>query len=209
MAPAETRQRENPVIILASGSMARQDLLRRAGVEFMVVVSDIDEDSLKEAANRAGTTRPDQLAAELAAAKAVSVSELQPRAIVIGADQILAQGTRCYSKPADTETARAQLTSLRSASHHLYSAVCCAQNGAVTWHYLAQAQLHMRSFSDAFLEQYLKTRGDDLFTSVGAYKIEGPGIQLFDRIDGDFFSILGLPLLPLLDYLRKSGVIDD
>ncbi|MBI1210291.1 MAG: septum formation protein Maf [Alphaproteobacteria bacterium] len=193
-------------VILASGSSTRQAMLRNAGVDFAVDVASIDEASVLESLE-AEHAKPREAADMLAEMKAVKVSTRHQDALVIGADQILSLGTKFFSKPRDLAAARAQLQALRGHTHQLTSAVVVARNGSAIWREVREAKLTMRPFSNAFLDEYLADVGDAALTSVGAYQIEGRGAQLFSRIDGDHFTILGLPLLPLLDMLRAQGVL--
>ncbi len=191
-------------VILASSSRLRADLLRDAGLTFVVTPSDVNESALKGTFTEETT---EVLAQHLAQAKACAVSQSQADAWVIGADQILDCGHQRFDKPADLGSARRQLLSLRGKTHRLVSAVTCARNGQIVWQFTGIAELTMRLFSPAFLDTYIARHGEDLLTSVGAYKLESDGIQLFERIDGDYFTILGLPLLPLLSFFRSQGVI--
>lgn len=193
-------------VILASGSATRQRLLRAAGVSFEVDVANIDESSVLEslAAEKAPARDIADVLAEL---KALKVSSRRPEATVIGADQVLSLGGELFQKPGSMEAARAQLKRLRGATHVLSSAVCAARGGSIVWRFVGEARLTMRDFSDAFLEQYLAEAPADILGSVGAYHVEERGIQLFSRIDGDTFTILGLPLVPLLDFLRTHGML--
>jgi septum formation protein len=193
-------------LILASTSATRQRLLREAGLGFDSRAPGVDEDAVKASlkSEQAGAA---QIAETLAELKALRVSARRPEALVIGADQVLDCNGVLFDKPPDLAHARAQLQALRGKPHILATTVCVAQNGARLWHHNAQARLVMRPFSDAFLDDYLKAAGADVLGSVGVYRLEGLGAQLFSRIDGDFFTILGLPLLPLLDFLRGRGVL--
>ncbi|MFZ5673375.1 MAG: Maf family nucleotide pyrophosphatase [Pseudomonadota bacterium] len=191
-------------LILASTSRIRGELLARAGITFEAIAPAVNETELKR--QFAGLS-PGDLAQKLAAAKAVSVTNRYPGALVIGADQVLNLEGRAFDKPDSIESARRQLTDLRGRRHVLETALCCAQDGKVVWRHLGQAGLTMREFSEPFLTDYLREVGLDVTTSVGGYKLEGRGAQLFDKIDGDYFTILGLPLLPLLDFLRCRGVL--
>lgn len=191
-------------LILASTSRIRGELLAKAGITFEAVKPEVDETELKR---RSPELSPGDLAQNLAAAKAVSVTNRYPGALVIGADQVLNLGGRAFDKPDSVETARRQLTDLRGRRHVLETALCCAQDGKIIWQHLGQAGLTMREFSEVFLTDYLHAVGLDVTTSVGGYKLEGLGAQLFDKIEGDYFTILGLPLLPLLDFLRRKGVL--
>lgn len=197
-----------PPIVLASGSSARQHMLRAAGVPFIAEPSKIDETALKDAFLRHTTSAPAQdLAAFLALEKARDVSARQPGALVIGSDQVLALGERLFSKAKDRAGARATLQALRGRTHHLHSAVTLVRDGAEVWSGLSSAALTMRGFSDGFLDDYLDQAGDAVLWSVGAYELEGRGIQLFEAIEGDYFTILGMPLLPLLTALRAEGAL--
>jgi septum formation protein len=191
-------------IILASGSAIRAQLLARAGLSFSIVRPNVDEAELKAQYTESS---PAELAANLAEAKASIVSRNQPDALVIGADQVLSFDGKAHDKPASLADARAQLLRFRGRIHALETAVCCCRAGKPVWSHAIRADLTMRSFSDAFLEAYLESLGDDVMTSVGGYKLEERGIQLFSHIEGDYFGILGLPLLPLLAFLRNEGVI--
>ncbi len=193
-------------VILASASVARAALLRASGVAVAVEPAAIDEARLKREARHAGVSAID-CAATLAAAKACVVSDRVPEALVIGADQILAAGSVWFDKPGDLAEARAQLWALRGRTHRLATAVCVARDGMALWHAASAPELTMRRFSEAFLEAYLAAEGDALFGSVGAYRLEGRGVQLFSRIAGDHFAVLGLPLLELLGFLRECGVL--
>jgi septum formation protein len=190
-------------IILASASEARRGMLASAGVVVRAIPSDIDEGELKQrkVEPRLGS---EKLATQLAEAKAMAVSALHSEALVLGADQILLLEDMHFDKPRSMAGARAQLLKLRGRTHHLVTAVAAAQRGRILWRHCETAKLSMRNFSEAFLEDYLAAMGDELLSTVGAYKIEGCGIQLFDKIEGDYFTILGLPLLPLLSFLRSK-----
>ncbi|MBV8977961.1 MAG: septum formation protein Maf [Alphaproteobacteria bacterium] len=190
------------VLVLASASTARARLLADAGIPFRQVTSDIDEAALK----REGGPAPD-IALGLAAAKAAQVSAGETNALVLGADQVLLYGDRLLSKAQTPAEALEQLRELRGRSHTLISALCLAQRGTVLWKHVEQARLWMRPFSDAILQTYVAGEGSRILASVGCYQLEGPGIQLFERIEGDFFAVLGLPLLPLLAELRRHGVV--
>jgi septum formation protein len=191
-------------VILASTSPTRQLLLTNAGVSFATARPDVDEERLRSANPQ---WRPDEVAPALAEAKALAVSDLRPDALVLGADQTLICDHRLYAKPIDEADARKQLAALRGRAHILHSALCCARNGSVVWRHDARAELTMRDWSPAFLDHYIAKLGKDVLTTVGGYKVEGLGLQLFSRITGDHSVILGLPLLPLLDFLRSEGEI--
>lgn len=192
------------MIVLASTSQTRQQLLNRAGISFVSDAPRVDERAVS-------ASHPDWLPVEmavgLACAKAIEASNRHEHALVIGADQVLAMGSRTFSKPRDQEDCRSQLMELRGKTHCLISGVVAARDGQTLWSHYDEAWLTMRSFSDSFLDTYLHQTGADCVSSVGGYKIEGLGVQLFDRVDGDHFTILGLPLLPLLSFLRRSGEI--
>lgn len=191
-------------IILASTSPIRRRLLENAGVNFIAEKPLVNENELKHHAP--GLAR-EGLAQHLATAKCLSVSKHHPLDLVVAADQVLAFSGKTFDKPASLEEAKAQLGELKGRTHTLISALCCARGGAVLWQYSDRAEMTMRYFSDRFLEDYLAVVGNDATTSVGAYKLEGRGIQLFEQIEGDYFTILGLPLLPLLEFLRSIGEI--
>ncbi|MBC7831920.1 MAG: Maf family protein, partial [Hyphomicrobium sp.] len=184
-------------IVLASGSRARRELLAAAGVPFTVQAADVDEPAIKARMREADPgVDPKKVAAALAAAKAEDVSGKIAGSLIIGADQVLALGDELLSKAPSIDAARSALRRLRGRTHELHSAVAFAEKGKVTWAHVATARLTMRDFSDAFLEDYLTRAGDRVSLSVGAYELEGLGVQLFDKIDGDYFTVLGLPLLP-------------
>ena len=191
-------------LVLASTSRIRGELLTRAGLAFKSVRPAVDENELKKTSK---DLSPGDLALSLAAAKAVSVANRMPDALVIGADQVLNLAGEVFDKPDTPAAARRQLIDLRGRSHILETALCCALGDKVVWQHLGRATLTMRSFSDGFLDDYLRQMGPDVTTSVGGYKLEGLGAQLFEAIEGDYFTILGLPLLPLLDYLRRRGAL--
>lgn len=190
-------------LILASASLARRQVLAGAGLVFEVDPARVDEDGAKAAMRAEGLNLHAQADA-LAALKAVSVSGRRG-GLVIGADQMLAIEGENFDKPRDREEARAQLKRLRGRTHELIAAVAVAREGAVLWRHIETPRLHMRDFSDAFLEHYLDQGGEGLLACVGAYRLEGLGAQLFERVEGDCFSVLGLPLLPLLAFLRQHG----
>ena len=192
------------MIVLASTSTTRQAMLRNAGLSFTAASPHVDEKALV-----AGNPQwlPRETAMNLAEAKAVDVSRRHADAFVIGADQVLTLGNAIYGKPRDRAHCRQQLAELRGHMHVLVSAVVLARNGQTVWRYADEAQLTMRDYSDRFLDSYLDAIGDDCTTSVGGYKIEGRGVQLFRSIAGDHFTILGLPLVPLLERLREAGEI--
>lgn len=199
-------QRDIPRLVLASASASRRAVLDAAGLRFDVHPADIDETALKSVARAA---RADAAAAalRLADAKAARVAATDPDALVIGADQILVCDGAWFDKPADLAAARVQLRTLRGRAHSLATAAVCRRGGAQVWQHVAEPRLVMRRFSDAFLDQYLACEGDQVLGSVGAYRLEGPGAQLFARVEGEHTAILGLPLLPLLAFLREAGVL--
>ncbi len=196
-----------PKLILASRSPARLALLANAGLDVTAEPADFDERAAEAPLVEEGLGA-DDIAAVLAEGKAMTVSEKRPGALIIGADQTLSCEGRRFSKPASMEEAREQLLRLRGRTHVLHSAVACVRDGDTVFRHLDEARLTMRNASPAFIGHYLARVGQTALTSVGAYQIEGPGIQLFARIEGSYFTILGLPLLPLLDFLRGQGVIE-
>jgi septum formation protein len=195
-----------PRLVLASASPFRRRMLEAAGLAFVVVAPDVDEAAVKDALLRSGSTSR-EIAQGLAVAKAEVVSAGLPDALVIGADQVLACGAEMFNKPASVAEAREQLVRLRGKTHELHTAVALAAGGKAVWARLETATLAMRPFSDAFLADYLARLGERVRRTVGAYEIEGPGIQLMDRIEGDMFTVIGLPLLALLFELRARGAI--
>lgn len=193
-------------IILASASHSRRKLLEAAGVTFRTMAAGVDEAAIKRE-HAARATGFDDLAARLAMQKALTVADRCSDSLVIGADQILVFEGEAFDKPDSIESARQQLLRLRSRTHSLETAVACARGHDVLWSYVETAHLAMREFSSDYLEAYLAARGESVTETVGGYKIEGFGIQLFENITGDYFTILGLPLLPLLEFLRSEGAI--
>jgi septum formation protein len=194
-------------LILASGSAHRRALLENAGIAFAVEVATLDERALEAPLQDSGVL-PEDVALVLAEAKAVDVSERHPGALVIGADQTLSLGDRVFHKPADMEEARRTLLALSGRTHRLNSAVVLAQDGVTVWRHVAIAGMTMRALDPGFIGRHLARAGDKILSSVGAYQIEAEGIQLMEKIDGDLFTIIGLPLLPLLAELRARGEID-
>lgn len=195
-----------PQLILASASSSRQTLLAQAGVPFSADPAAIDEQEIKRAL-RAEDATADAVAETLAELKAQKISRRHPEALVLGADQMLEHEGAWLDKPADIAAARAQLLSLAGSEHRLVSAQVLVAGGRRLWHHVEAARLTMRPFDDGFVDSYLQQVGERALASVGAYQLEGLGIQLFSRIEGDYFAILGLPLLPLLQILREHGVI--
>ena len=191
-------------LVLASKSAVRHALLRDAGIPVEVAPADIDERAIEQ---RADTSDAGDIAALLAREKARATATRLPGRLVLGADQTLALGARRFSKPPDLAAASDQLKALRGRTHELHTAIALLREGAVVFEHREVARLTMRAFSDAFLEGYLEVMGSAVTTSVGGYQLEKSGIQLFERIEGDHFVILGLPLLALLQYLRQSGCL--
>ena len=192
-------------IILASGSTIRRQIMEGAGLNFEVITKPVDEGAIKESM-LAESARLRDIADALAEAKAMRVSRIEP-GLVIGADQIMVMDEQLYDKPVSMEAARERLLSMRGKVHYLLGAVVICENGVPVWRHMAKTKLSMREFSEAFLDDYLQEEGEQILSSVGAYRFEGRGAQLFSHVDGDFFSILGLSLLPVLDYLRIRGAI--
>ena len=194
-------------LILASSSASRQMLMRNAGLTFSAIPADIDERALDEQLERDGAS-PEEVALELARAKALAVSALHPEALVLGCDQTMALGTRVYHKPKTMAEAATHLLSLSGKVHRLNSAAVLVHNGKVVWLNVSSAVLDVLTLSVEFVSRHLQRVGEKALSSVGAYQLEGEGIQLFTSIEGDYFTILGLPLLPLLSKLRDMDVID-
>lgn len=194
-------------IILASASPFRLAMLRNAGIETEANPSRIDERAVEEAVGDAAIS-PENLAWILAEAKAEEVSERFPGALVIGSDQTLSLGDEVLHKAADMEEARRRLLRLSGRTHHLNSAVVLARDGKALWGHVSVASMTMRKLDPAYIGRYLSRVGDQVLRSVGVYQIEGEGIQLFDSIEGDHFTIVGMPLLPLVAELRRLGAID-
>lgn len=191
-------------LVLASKSAVRHAMLRDAGLVVETMPADIDERAVEQ---RAATRDPGEVAALLAREKAQAIADRLSGRLVLGADQTLAMGERRFSKPSDRAAAREQLKALRGRTHELHTAVALLRAGAVLFEHREVARLTMRAFSDEFLEAYLDAMGVAVMTSVGGYQLEKAGIQLFERIDGDHFVILGLPLLALLRFLRHEGCL--
>jgi septum formation protein len=192
-------------LILASGSAIRRDIMQGAGLEFDVIVKPVDEASIKSAMLDEGA-KPREIADALAEAKALRVSRLE-EGLVIGADQVMVMDGKLFDKPTSVAAARERLLAMRGKRHELVGSVVVASGGVPVWRFVSETKLWVRDFSDAFLDDYLAAEGDLVMKSVGAYRFEGPGSQLFSRVEGDFFSILGLSLLPLLQYLRDCKAI--
>jgi septum formation protein len=191
-------------LVLASQSKSRQGLLQAAGIAFEVHPAEIDERSVQA---ESGLKDPAAIAALLARSKALNVAAKLTGRIVIGADQTLALKDRLFSKPAGREQATAQIRALAAQTHELHSAVAVAGDGKLLFEHVSVARMTMRPLNDVMIETYLDAAGVAVTTSVGAYQVEGFGVHLFERIEGDHFTILGLPLLPLLQYLRSIGVV--
>ncbi|CVI56842.1 Maf-like protein [Agrobacterium leguminum] len=194
-------------LILASSSASRQMLMRNAGLTFSAIPADIDERALDEQLERDGAS-PEEVALELAKAKALAVGALYPEALVLGCDQTMALGARVYHKPKTMAEAEGHLLSLSGKVHRLNSAAVLVRHGEVVWQIVSRAELTVRTLSAEFVSRHLQRVGEKALSSVGAYQLEGEGIQLFTSIEGDYFTILGLPLLPLLSKLRDMDVID-
>lgn len=193
-------------LLLASASRSRAALMRAAGLVFETSPAQVDEDAVKAALKAESASAP-ACAEALAEFKAGTVSQRHPGALVIGADQMLECGGAWFDKPKNIAGARAHLMALRGRTHTLPTSVVVALDGAPIWHHTAVPRLTVRDFSDAFLDAYLAAVGEAVTSSVGAYHLEGRGAQLFTAIEGDFFTILGLPLLPLLAFLREHAVV--
>ena len=190
------------LLILASQSRARQVLLENAGIAFEVVPADIDERGIQQ---RSGVSAPGEIASLLAREKALAVADRRPGRIVVGADQTLALGSRLFSKPGGRAQAAEQLRALAGHCHELHSAVAVAREDKILFEHVVLARLTMRRLDEAEIAAYLEEAGDAVTSSVGAYQLEGLGVHLFDAIDGDHFTVLGLPLLPLLGFLRSQS----
>jgi len=193
-----------PSLILASASPSRRQLLANAGLSFDIEPAGIDEEEITRSLGAKAS--PQEIASTLAEMKAVRISSKHPEAFVIGADSTLACNGRVFDKPPTLDAARKQLMALRGQTHELFSSVVVARGGARIWHWSERGRLTMRSFNEAFVDVYLARAGKDVLASVGAYQLEGLGAHLFTRVDGDYFTILGLPLLPLLSFLAGHGV---
>ncbi len=193
-------------LVLASGSESRRRVLEAAGVAFEVVPPAVDEEGAK-ASLLAKKTSPGEIATTLAELKAMSVSKKKQDALVLGADQLLVCDGAIYGKARDMKDAKRILQNLRGRKHELLTAAALVKNGAPLWRRLEAARLWMRDFSDAFLDSYIASEKETLFTCVGCYRLEGRGAQLFSRVEGDTFTIQGLPLLAALEALRDAGVI--
>ncbi|MEX2642431.1 MAG: nucleoside triphosphate pyrophosphatase [Acetobacterales bacterium] len=197
-------------VILASASAARREMLEAAGLDVRCRPVAVDEEEIRRAlaADRASAAEAAATLAEHKAVRAASqLGSEAARVPIIGADQILDCNGIWFAKPPDRDHARAQLLSLRGKTHTLVSGVCVVRDGSAVWHHVSEARLRMRPFSDGFADLYLDAMGDRALATVGGYELEGLGSHLFDRVDGDWFTILGMPLLPLLDHLRLTGIL--
>lgn len=195
-------------VVLASGSQSRRRLLTAAGLTFRIVSPEVDEAAIRQALYIGDVeTDPSDVAELLARAKAEEVSARVPAALVIGADQVLSLDGKMLDKPAGRDAVRDRLLALRGKTHQVHSAVALAEGGQVTWSHIETAHLTMRAFSPEFLGRYLAAAGPQACQSVGPYELDGLGIQLFDRIEGDYFAILGLPVLLLFERLRESRIL--
>jgi septum formation protein len=194
-------------LILASSSPFRADILKNAGIAFSVEAAKIDERSVEAPLLGSGAS-PENVAEILAEAKALEVSGRFPNALVLGCDQTLSLDDELFHKPADMDGARHHLLKLSGQTHELNSALVLAKSGKAIWRHVSIARLTMRRLSPQFIGKHLARVGDKVLKSVGAYQYEGEGIQLFDKIEGDYFTIIGLPLLPLLGALRAQGELD-
>lgn len=192
-------------LILASASTARRRLLENAGLEFISEAAQVDERQLEQEIPEAERS-PSSTAVHLAIAKARAVSLRHPLSMIIGCDQTMSLGPYIFHKATDRSGVERTLRMLRGKTHHLNSAVCLVRNGGVLWNHLSVSAMRMRDFSEQFLQSYIDRNAASVLGSVGCYQLEGEGVQLFEAIEGDYFSILGLPLLPLLDELRKLGI---
>lgn len=193
-------------IVLASGSASRRSLLAGAGVQAQSIKPNVDEESAKIGMRADGLSVTNQ-AMQLAEMKAVKVSS-QVEGLIIGGDQMLNLDGEAFDKPVNLDGAERHLKKLSGKTHTLETAIVVAENGVPIWRHLERPKLTVRTLSDAFIKSYIKSCGPPLLTTVGAYQLEGMGAQIFSKIEGDYFSILGLPLLPLLDYLRVRGVLE-
>ena len=196
-----------PEVILASGSSSRRAMLTAAGIAFTAITPDIDEDELRAQMPPKAAAQGDGVAEHLAERKALAVSARYPKALVVGCDQVLVCEGRLFSKAVDEKAAGVTLRTLRGRTHELISAAVIAKGETLTWRCTDVARLQMRGFSDEFLDDYLRAELPDILGSVGCYRIEGRGAQLFAHVEGDQFTIRGLPLIPLLAALREQGAL--
>lgn len=193
-------------LILASKSIARRQVLEGAGIPFRWIDANIDEDTIKRQSVNSNMS-PDALALKLAKAKADHVAWDYPEALVIGCDQLLTLDGKTFDKPENLSEAYGHIQAFKGQTHTLTAAVVIKKSEDIVWSHVAEASLKMRDVSDAFIDHYLKSEGEKVLTSVGAYRLEGMGAQLFEDIRGDYFTVLGLPLLPLLEELRNLGIL--
>jgi septum formation protein len=200
-----TLWREKNPLILASQSRARQTLLANAGINFEAVPAEIDERAVQQASH---LTAPGDIAKLLAREKSLAVSAQLPSRFIVGADQTLALGSRLFSKPAGRAQAAEQLRALAGGTHELHSAVAVARDGKILFDNVTSARMTMRNLGEAEINAYLDQAGEAVTSSVGAYQLEGLGVHLFEHIEGDHFTILGLPLLPLLAFLRSERLLN-
>lgn len=195
-------------LILASGSKSRREMLHAAGVSFDIIPADIDEAQIKATMlSRDATCTGRDIAVALAVEKALAVSRAHPGAVVIGSDQVLALDERLFTKARTLAGARETLNALNGKTHELCSAVALVSDARITWQTVRVARMSMRRFSDSFLDSYLDAVGEPVLGSVGCYQLEGLGVQLFESMEGDYFTVLGMPLLPVLAQLRHEGLI--
>jgi septum formation protein len=199
--------RTHKSLVIATASRSRRQLLENAGVTFEALATNVDEDAIKATALAKGLS-VEATALALAEAKARAAQKMHPNSLIIGADQMLALGSERFDKPTSMSATRSQLQTFRGKRHTLHSAVVLLGSEGKIWSHVEPAHIDMRDFSDTFLDGYLAEVGEDAMRSVGGYFMEGIGVQLFDRVDGDFFTVLGLPLTPLLGALREAGVLD-
>ncbi len=194
-------------LILASSSQSRINMLKNAGLTFEVKPADIDERAI-ELDLKINNSSPEQIAGKLASAKALSVSLNFNDSLVIGADQTLSVDGMQINKVDDLESAKDKIARLSGKTHCLHSAVCCNYNGSELWKFISTAYMSMRNLDSTEINNYISQAGTEILSCVGCYQLEGMGVQLFEKIEGDFFTILGLPLFPLLKFLREQGYID-
>lgn len=208
MAQPTTKIDMGKPVVLASGSRIRRHLLQSAGISFTVAPADLDESAIRQnLEGQANGAQPDDVALALAIAKAKLISQTHSDALVVGCDQTLAFEGRIFEKSKDLASARATLLGFRGKTHRLYSAVALVDGGDVSWSTVDHADLTMRNFSETFIADYLARLGPGALESLGGYQLEGSGIQLFEQIDGDYFTVLGLPLLALINALRERKVL--